>query len=217
MSSTPSIRLVLLSAVTAAGLMLAGCGQDPAEPPAPAAEASTRTPTADPHGPPSSPPSTPSAADGGGQAGNGSGPDDPVEVAEVPEALEFEAARVSGESFDARELAGSDTVFWFWAPWCSTCAAHADEVAAAAAAHPEVSFVGVAGLSSDVASMQTFVDDYGLRDFPQLADTDGAVYTRFGITQQDTFVLVGDDGSVETVSGYGGSVDLGATIEQAFG
>ena len=135
----------------------------------------------------------------------------------VPDQLDFTAAQVSGGQFDARGLAGQDVVFWFWAPWCTVCAGSAAAVDAAVKAHPDVEFVGVAGSSSDLNSMQSFVDQHGLTAFPQLADTDGSLYTRFGVTQQHTFVLVGADGQATTVPAYGGSVDLDATIAQQFG
>ncbi|MDQ3104803.1 MAG: redoxin domain-containing protein, partial [Actinomycetota bacterium] len=150
---------------------------------------------------------------GGGQVeGEHDGPADDVSV---PEALDFSAVQVSGAAFDARGLAGTDTVFWFWAPWCAECAAAAPDVEAAAAATPDVRFVGVAGLSSDVDAMETFVDDHGLT-FTQLADSDGSVFTRFGVAQQDTYVLVSADGDVETVPAYGDSVDLDALMADTF-
>jgi len=133
----------------------------------------------------------------------------------VPDALDFSAVQVSGAAFHARELAGTDTVFWFWAPWCAECAAAAPDIEAAAAATPDVRFVGVAGLSSDVDAMEMFVDDHGLT-FTQLADSNGSVYTRFGVAQQDTYVLMSADGDVETVPAYGDSVDLDALMADTF-
>ncbi len=135
----------------------------------------------------------------------------------VPDELNFDAAEVSGGTFDARSLAGKDVVMWFWAPWCSVCAGAAADVDAAAKSHPDVAFVGVAGSSSDLGSMQQFVDQHALTDFPQLADTDGSLYTRFGVSQQHTFVLVSADGETETLPAYGGAVDLDATIDKTFG
>jgi len=201
-------RLAALAAIVVTTALLAGCGSDSTD--TGAAADSTSEPTT------TQPPPVP---------GNEDKPDrdpdkDPDKVAEptadVPEILDFDATLVSGADFDARGLAGSDTVFWFWAPWCTECAAAAPGVQAAADAIPDVRFVGVAGLSSDVGAMQTFVDQYGL-SFPQLSDADGSVYTRFGITQQDTYVLVSAEGDTETVSSYSSDADLQQPVNDAFG
>jgi len=201
--SSPGAAAV--AALVSAVLLLAGCGatedaSDAAEPSA----------AADPPGGGSG------VGSGRPSAGRASTDDPDTPVPEVPEVLDFTATQVSGEAFDARELAGTDTVFWFWAPWCTECAAAAPEVQAAAQAAPDVRFVGVAGLSSDVDGMQGFVDTHGLT-FPQLADADGGVYTRFGITQQDTYVLVSADGDVETVDAYGGDLEVEQLVSDAFG
>lgn len=209
---------VLAASAIALVLVLAGCGSSTSEQQATTADTAAA----------SSEKQTPSSTDKGHP-----GPaDDPAPRASqrstpsakpkqtdpaVPDQLDFTAAQVSGGQFDARGLAGQDVVLWFWAPWCTVCAGSAADVDAAVKAHPDVEFVGVAGSSSDLSSMQSFVDQHNLTTFPQLADTDGSLYTRFGVTQQHTFVLVSADGEAKTVPAYGGSVDLDATIAQQFG
>lgn len=136
---------------------------------------------------------------------------------ETPEILAFTAQGVDGDPFDAATLAGDNVVFWFWAPWCTTCAAAAGDVAAVAAASEGVTFVGVGGLSSDADSMGGFVDSHGVDGFTQLADTTGDIYTRFGVIQQHTFAFVDDTGAVETVAAYGRDVDLAELIDEMFG
>lgn len=135
----------------------------------------------------------------------------------VPSQLAFTAKTVSGESFEGAAVAGQDTVLWFWAPWCTICARSAPTVKAAAEANPEVTFVGVAGLSSDAGAMEAFVDRHEVGELTHLADTGGDLYTRFGVTQQHTFVLVDADGSVTTHPAYGKDVDLGDLIRSTFG
>ncbi|MDQ3664336.1 MAG: redoxin domain-containing protein [Actinomycetota bacterium] len=198
----------LLASVAITAALLAGCGSGEASTDTSAAADSTSEAST------TQPPPVP---------GNEGKPDrDPDNdkvaepTADVPEILDFDATLVSGADFDARGLAGNDTVFWFWAPWCTECAAAAPEVQAAAEAIPDVRFVGVAGLSSDVGAMQTFVDQYGL-SFPQLSDADGSVYTRFGITQQDTYVLVSAEGDSETVGSYSSDTDVQQLVNDAFG
>ena len=125
---------------------------------------------------------------------------------------------VDGTAFAGAELAGKKTVLWFWAPWCTVCARAAAGVKdAATALGPDVRVVGVAGLSTDAADMRRFVDRGGLQALTNLADTTGDLYARFGITQQDTFVLIGPDGTVSRHPAYSQDVDLVALARQTFG
>ncbi len=218
--STPTAAAAALAAV----FLLAGCGGEASAPAGDAAAAPSAESSAGPSDGRGDGSNDDRGAgtdrekgdDGTGDDETGSDAGDETASATVPEALDFSATQVSGEDFDASELAGTDTVFWFWAPWCTECAAAAPEVQAAADAAPDVHFVGVAGLSSDVTGMENFVDTHGL-DFPQIADADGGVYTRFGITQQDTYVLVSADGDVETVDAYGGDIDVQQLVSESFG
>ncbi len=137
--------------------------------------------------------------------------------AAVPAVLGFDASTVSGQRFEGASLAGRRTVLWFWAPWCTACARAASGVSdAAAALGPDVTVVGVGGLSSSTEDMARFVSDHGLDGFTQLADTSGDLYTRFGVRQQDTYVLVDEHGSTTRVSGYGTTVDLADVVRDTF-
>ena len=139
-------------------------------------------------------------------------------AASVPAVLTFQSTTVDGKPFAGAELAGKKTVLWFWAPWCTVCARAAASVKdAAAALGPDVRFVGVAGLSSDAADMRRFVDRGGLQAMTNLADTTGDLYARFGITQQDTFVLITPDGTVSRHPAYSQDLDLVALARQTFG
>jgi thiol-disulfide isomerase/thioredoxin len=136
----------------------------------------------------------------------------------VPEVLDFTAATVDGGTFAGADLAGKPAVFWFWAPWCPVCKqGAADVVAAAEELGDDVAFVGVAGLSGSIADMQAFVEDTGSGSIPHVADTDGAVFTRFGVAQQDTFAFVDSDGALELVDGYSSDPDLVGIAREHFG
>ena len=124
----------------------------------------------------------------------------PSTAAAVPEELDFIAKTVGGQEFSGQTLAGKPAVFWFWAPWCPTCQREAPEVARAARANPEATFVGVAALDQEPA-MQEFVDKYDVGFFTNIADFDGAVWQRFGVTAQPAFAFVSADGSVDVVRG----------------
>ncbi len=76
-----------------------------------------------------------------------------------------------------------------------------------AAAHPGVTFVGVAG-QDQVPAMKEFVDKYKVRDFTELADTDGTVWATFGVTRQPAFAFIHPDGSVVLVKGPLSEADL---------
>lgn len=132
-------------------------------------------------------------------------------VASVPAQLDFVAQTVGGQEFSGQTLAGKPAVFWFWAPWCPTCQREAPEVAEAARANPDATFVGVAALDQQPA-MQEFVDRYDLGFFTNIADIDGAVWQRFGVTAQPAFAFVTADGSVDVVSGTLGAPALDTRI-----
>ncbi len=132
-------------------------------------------------------------------------------VASVPAQLDFVAQTVGGQEFSGQTLAGKPAVFWFWAPWCPTCQREAPEVAEAARANPDATFVGVAALDQQPA-MQEFVDRYDLDFFTNIADIDGAVWQRFGVTAQPAFAFVTADGSVDVVPGTLGAPALNTRI-----
>lgn len=184
----------------------AGCSQSGGSAAPPAAPAATSSGAASS---PASSPQTSTAATSSASAGA---------AAAVPAILDFHATTVDGSSFSGADLAGRKTVLWFWAPWCPVCARGAGDVKnAAATLGPDVTVIGVAGLSSDAADMRRFVERGGLQGMTTLADTTGDVYSRFGVTQQDTFVLVRPDGQVTKHPSYSQDVDLVAVARQTFG
>jgi peroxiredoxin len=118
-------------------------------------------------------------------------------AAVVPDTLAFTAPAVGGGRFDAATLARKPAVLWFWAAWCPRCRAKADDVKAVQAAHTgKVNFVGVAGLGSGAAAMERFVSANALGSFPHLADDDGVVWRRFGVTEQEFFVILDATGKL---------------------
>ena len=136
----------------------------------------------------------------------------------VPEVLDFTAETVTGAPFDGASLSGKPAILWFWAPWCPVCKRGAEGVnAAAVELGDSVTFVGVAGLSGSVDEMRAFVEDADVQGFSHIADVDGAVYTRFEVTQQDTFAFIAADGTVETVDGYGSDPDIVGIARERFG
>ncbi|KAA8964332.1 redoxin domain-containing protein [Mycobacterium sp.] len=125
----------------------------------------------------------------------------------VPEQLHFTAKTIEGQEFQGASLFGKPAVLWFWTPWCPTCQGEAPMVGQAAAAHPGVTFVGVAG-QDQVAAMRAFVDKYPVKNFTQLADTTGAIWTKFGVTQQPAFAFIRPNGSIDVVKSAISKADL---------
>ncbi len=108
---------------------------------------------------------------------------------------------LEGAAFDFANLHGHPTVIWFWAPWCTICRAEAPSVARVAAdVGPAVTFLGVPGLG-EPAAMKRFVTDTGIGGFPQVVDSDGAIWSAFGVVAQPAFAFIDAAGSVKVVSG----------------
>lgn len=121
---------------------------------------------------------------------------------EVPELLDFTAETVDGGTFDGADLAGTDALLWFWAPWCPVCQREAPVVAALAEEYAgRVQVVGVGGLSGDVEAMRDFVERGGVGELTHLADRDGSIYARFGVTQQYDNGVLDESGEFRVVTG----------------
>ncbi|MGK5441685.1 TlpA family protein disulfide reductase [Micromonospora sp. URMC 105] len=167
--------------VTLAGALLAagGCAAGP-EPAGPPAEVAVPAATASPL--PTGPtPASPAA---------------PAAPGRVPDTLRFTAKTLDGTAFSAAELAGRPVVLWFWAPWCATCASQAWTVAEIAPKYRDtVPIVGVAGLGEQRA-MKDFVEEFDLAGTPQLDDRAGALWRRFEVVEQSTFLVIDRDGKV---------------------
>ncbi|WP_350275601.1 redoxin domain-containing protein [Kribbella sp. HUAS MG21] len=169
------LRLAVLALVFG---LLAGCGDD-----GPSVSGAGDPSAAAPSSPqpssvakPSSGASTPSAA-------------------VVPDVLKFTATTVDGKPFDGARLAAKPVVLWFWAPWCPKCRAQADATADVASKYQgKVHVVGVAGLDK-TGAMRDFVTEQEVGGFPHLADEAGAIWKRFGITSQSTYVVLDAQGN----------------------
>ncbi len=126
----------------------------------------------------------------------------------------FTAAKVGGGEFDSASLVGTDTVLWFWAPWCTTCRGEAPDVAAVAETYEgQVAFVGVAG-RGEVPAMEDFVVETGTGGFGHVVDEDGSIWTTFEVLQQPAFAFIDDSGQVDVVGGKLGRDELTERVEQ---
>ena len=184
-----------LATLLLAGILVAGCGTAATE------DAGDPTPSADPSTPASRPQDSLAKT--------------PDEAAPVPETLAFSATTVGGEAFEGASLAGRPTLLWFWAPWCPTCRSQISQVESLASTYDgELHVIGVGSLDSAEAIAEFAGDVDGVT---HLEDTEGALFRRFGIAEQSSFVLLDADGQVAFETGYGGSDDLDQQVEGVLG
>jgi thiol-disulfide isomerase/thioredoxin len=125
----------------------------------------------------------------------------------VPAQLQFTAKTLEGEDFAGESLLDKPAVLWFWAPWCPTCQREAPMVGQIAEANRDVTFVGVAALDQ-VPAMKEFVAKYPVQSFSHLADTDGAVWAKFGVTHQPAYAFIDANGDIDVVKGSVPEADL---------
>ena len=174
-------RVQLAVAAIGTSIALAGCGaqtQSASQPPPPQ-------------------PTTTAAAGSSGPASSVLAPPAPVAV---PEQLKFKSKTVDGKDFSGESLAGKPAVLWFWAPWCPKCRGEASGVAETVeSVGTTVTFVGVAA-RDEVPNMRKFVEQYHLGGFAHLADTDLAVWKRFGVVEQPAYAFISKDGKVDVVT-----------------
>lgn len=135
-------------------------------------------------------------------------------AAEVATARLAGAATVDGSAFDADALPGKPTVLWFWAPWCLVCRGEAPEIKATVDRYgADVHFIGVAGLG-DNGEMREFVSDTDTAGFRHLDDSNGEIWTSYGVYAQPAFAFITADGRlVQTVSGALSADDLAKVID----
>lgn len=177
-------RVALTALLVASSLSLAGCGMD--------------------DGGSASPKPAGKAAAGDDKAGDeekAPGKDAPEGVAPgeknpngTPAKLQFTSRTLDGKAFKGASLADKPSVLWFWAPWCGTCQGQAAQTAKLADKYKgKVNFVGVAGLDK-TAPIKGFVKTQKVGNFPHLNDQQGAVWKKFGITQQSSYVMLDKNG-----------------------
>jgi thiol-disulfide isomerase/thioredoxin len=190
----PRPRLALALALVA---LVSGCG-------------GAETPAAEPA-------SVSTTPDGADASDPGPSPEpDPDRTREpVPETLDFTATTVGGDPFEGASLAGRPALLWFWAPWCPTCRSQIPQVQDIAGRYGEdVAVIGIGSLDSADAIAE-FADEVG--GVTHLEDVDGALYRKFGIAEQSSFVLLDAEGGVAFETGYGGSEDLADEVADVVG
>jgi len=127
---------------------------------------------------------------------SGCGTPSAAPVAAAASTLNFTGKTLDGAAFDASTLAGKPAILWFWAPWCATCASEAQSINNIEDEYGDrLGILGVAGLG-DNKDMHEFVSDLEVTKVPNLDDQEGAIWKRFGITEQSTYVFLDKSGTV---------------------
>lgn len=102
---------------------------------------------------------------------------------------------LTGVAFDLADTRGKPTVVNFFASWCPPCNAEAPDLVAFAAAHPEVSVVGVA-VNDQRADTEAFVAKYGLT-YPVVFDPEGGSGGDWSVTGIPTTFFLDARGEVK--------------------
>jgi thiol-disulfide isomerase/thioredoxin len=203
-------RLAVTTTTLALALVVAGCSSDDDASQTDATTGADRAAAADSSAGEDASESGDEAGDSEGDGTQSSAKDKksskdkpkPQQGAPVPDYLDFQASTLTGARFQGASLAAEDAVVFFWAPWCTKCLADAPTVASLAAEFDgRADVLGVAGLSSDSGAKQDFVARTGSEDMTHLDDSNGDIYTSFGVVSQHTYAFIDDSGSIEVLPG----------------
>lgn len=178
-------RVALTALLVAGSLSIAGCGMDqqPESADKGSADGAGKAPEEDKE----------KGEDKGGDAPEGIAPGEKAPDG-APAKLQFASETLDGKEFKGSSLADKPSVLWFWAPWCGTCQGQAAQTAKLAEKYKnKVNFVGVAGLDK-TEPIRNFVKAQKVGNFPHLNDQKGAVWKKFGISQQSSYVMLDKNG-----------------------
>jgi thiol-disulfide isomerase/thioredoxin len=151
---------------------------------------------------------TTSAGQPGTDRGQSTAPSSGASADAGPVGSGITASTLDGAAFDFADLSGRPTVLWFWAPWCTICRAEAPEIAAAAERlGDDVAVLGVPG-RGEVPDMEEFVSDTGVGDLEHVVDTDGEIWSAFGVISQPAFAFIDASGDARVVNGAMGGDDF---------
>jgi thiol-disulfide isomerase/thioredoxin len=116
--------------------------------------------------------------------------------------LTFTAKTVDGKNYSSKVLVNKKpTVIWFWAPWCAICKNESAYIVAAAKKYKgKVNFLGVGALGS-TEEMVDFVSHTETSIFPNLNDSEGKLWNRFGIVIQPTILFIDAKGKITSKVG----------------
>ena len=77
----------------------------------------------------------------------------------------------------------------------------------------EVDFIGVAG-RSDLNDIQKFITSFTVEGFPHVYDSDGTIWTRYGVSSQPAWVFINGNGESQRIFGMLGKTALEENVQQ---
>ena len=105
---------------------------------------------------------------------------------------QIETLQISGERFDSTAFEGKPLLIHFWATWCPTCKAEADNIQRLSKQYNVVTF---AVKSGDSEALQSYMDEKEF-DFGVINDNDGRWARRFNVQGFPTTFIYDASGEI---------------------
>ncbi len=117
----------------------------------------------------------------------------------------FAGQLVDGNVVSLTEYRGAPVLVHFWASWCGICRLEEDGIDAIAADHPVIT---IAMQSGDEDEIRAYLQQRGL-SFPVLADPQGQLAARYGVSAVPASFIIDASGQVRFVElGYSSETGL---------
>jgi cytochrome c biogenesis protein CcmG, thiol:disulfide interchange protein DsbE len=107
------------------------------------------------------------------------------------EAVSYSGETLDGQTIDLESYKGKPVVLNFWATWCGYCVQEMPDLVKFAAAHPEVSVIGV-NVNDNKNDAVTFVAQQGMK-FPVIYDPNAGFFDQFASQGLPTTVFLDKD------------------------
>lgn len=112
--------------------------------------------------------------------------------------LTFSATTVDGLAYKSTQLLKKPSVIWFWTPWCAICRNESADISKLSIKYAgKVNFLGI-GANGSAEEMKEFVALQPKAKLIHLNDTQGKLWSRFGVVIQPTLIFVDKNGKIET-------------------
>ena len=113
------------------------------------------------------------------------------------EAPDFTLKNLEGQEVSLSDYRGQWVVLNFWATWCGPCRTEIPAFSTFADENPDVVVLGVA-TDGDASTLKPAAEELGIT-YPVLVDNQGIRASLYQVNTLPTTVVVGPEGTVETV------------------